>query len=164
MNDLSSAQTQTNTSNAIPPNPLKSKLEFPHFDGSKVRPWLCKCNLYFALNPMSEQQKLDMAAMHMDGKLEIWLHGILTSNPPLTWAEFTDSLALRFDDKTHNQGKRVLLVASLLKARKMARLALRLLVPIWTMKLEHWSKKLILHLIIAWLQTCNNWSCSKGNG
>ncbi|KAG9144844.1 hypothetical protein Leryth_018976 [Lithospermum erythrorhizon] len=34
----------------------------------------------------------------MDGKVEIWLHGILTSNPPLTWAEFTDSLALRFDD------------------------------------------------------------------
>ncbi|GAA0164563.1 hypothetical protein LIER_20164 [Lithospermum erythrorhizon] len=47
---------------------------------------------------MSDQQQIDMAAMHMDGRAEIWLHDLLTSNPLTNWKVFTDALACRFDD------------------------------------------------------------------
>ncbi|GAA0158059.1 hypothetical protein LIER_15180 [Lithospermum erythrorhizon] len=50
---------------------------------------------------MSDQQQIDMATMHMDGRAEIWLYGLVTSNPPpppTNWKAFTDTLACRFDD------------------------------------------------------------------
>ncbi|GAA0148246.1 hypothetical protein LIER_07745 [Lithospermum erythrorhizon] len=69
--ESSSSQTQTMFKNAIPLNPFKPKLEFPHFDGSEVRSFLRKCTRYFSLKPMTKQQKFDMAAMHMDDRAEI---------------------------------------------------------------------------------------------
>ncbi|GAA0186579.1 hypothetical protein LIER_33867 [Lithospermum erythrorhizon] len=36
--------------------------------------------------------------MHMEGRAEIWLHGIMTTNPLQSWHQFTEFLATRFDD------------------------------------------------------------------
>ncbi|KAL7094752.1 hypothetical protein ACP275_11G124100 [Erythranthe tilingii] len=45
---------------------------FPRFDGQYPRIWLWRCNRYFLVNPMNEQQKVFMASMHLDGKVNAW--------------------------------------------------------------------------------------------
>ncbi|XP_012850515.1 PREDICTED: uncharacterized protein LOC105970252 [Erythranthe guttata] len=45
---------------------------FPRFDGQYPRIWLWRCNRYFLVNPMNEQQKVFMASMHLDGKVNVW--------------------------------------------------------------------------------------------
>ncbi|KAL8108056.1 hypothetical protein AgCh_024478 [Apium graveolens] len=48
--------------------PFMPKLEFPKFNGSNSRTWIKKCSKYFELCKISDDQKLDIASLHMADK------------------------------------------------------------------------------------------------
>ena len=48
------------------------KVVFLTFDGSNAHNWIKKCVKYFSLCKISEDQKVDLAAMYMVGKAEVW--------------------------------------------------------------------------------------------
>ena len=48
------------------------KVEFPSFDGNDPKGWIKKCTWYFTLCKSTEEQKVDLAALHLKGQAEIW--------------------------------------------------------------------------------------------
>ena len=52
------------------------KLEFPVFDGKTLRTWIRKAKKYFHLCKIQEEQKMDVASIHMIGKAEAWFEGL----------------------------------------------------------------------------------------
>jgi len=43
------------------------KVEFPCFDGNDPKGWIKKCTRYFTLCKIVEDQKVDLAALHLKG-------------------------------------------------------------------------------------------------
>jgi len=48
------------------------KVDFPHFDGSKLKEWLYKCHQFFSIDETSEDTKVRLAAIHFDGIALQW--------------------------------------------------------------------------------------------
>ncbi|KAE8673195.1 hypothetical protein F3Y22_tig00111807pilonHSYRG00050 [Hibiscus syriacus] len=64
------------------------KLDLQMFDGSNPRGWVRKCQKYFNLVGVPEEQKLDVAAMYLMGKAETWFDGYIIQKHRVTWHEF----------------------------------------------------------------------------
>jgi len=45
------------------------KIEFPTFDGTDPKGWIKKCTRYFSLCRINDEQKVDLAALHLKGQL-----------------------------------------------------------------------------------------------
>ncbi|XP_012827980.1 PREDICTED: uncharacterized protein LOC105949233 [Erythranthe guttata] len=73
-----------------------AKVEFPKFDGEFPRTWLRRCHRYFTLNPMSEQDKVQFASMHLEGKVEDWYTDYIEQLEGLGWENFTNMVLDRF--------------------------------------------------------------------
>ena len=58
------------TRNTIQFNP---NVEFPSFDGLDPKGWIKKCTRYFGLCRNSEDQKVDLAVLHLRGSLRLGL-------------------------------------------------------------------------------------------
>ena len=43
------------------------KVEFPCFDGHDPKGWIKKCTRYFSLCRIQDEQKVDLAALHLRG-------------------------------------------------------------------------------------------------
>ncbi|CAH9082507.1 unnamed protein product [Cuscuta epithymum] len=74
------------------------KLKFPHFDGNNSSMWLGKCKGYFTLCQTPEEQQVDIAALNMSGKGEIWVTSYLVDRIGVDWQEFEADLYARFKD------------------------------------------------------------------
>ncbi|XP_015161375.1 uncharacterized protein [Solanum tuberosum] len=76
-----------------------SKIEFPRFNGSDLRSWLCKVDQFFSLDEIPYNQKVKIASLHFDG-LSIECHlAYLRSRQHLpypTWEEYLFALTDRF--------------------------------------------------------------------
>lgn len=81
------------------------KVTLAHFDGSDectTRAWAQKFYNYLALRPMSEDEAIRFATLHLDGiEHEWWYHGLVTLGHYLitTYNEFTNELIERFDKR-----------------------------------------------------------------
>lgn len=53
------------------------KLEFPKFKGMNRRMWIKKCDKYFSLRKVHEDQKVDLACLNMIDKAENWMSSYL---------------------------------------------------------------------------------------
>lgn len=49
-----------------------SKVDFPKFDGKKLREWLYKCNQFFTLDGTAEDAKVRLASIHLEGVALQW--------------------------------------------------------------------------------------------
>ncbi|KAK9715885.1 hypothetical protein RND81_06G196600 [Saponaria officinalis] len=79
------------------------RIEFPVFDGSNSSLWLKKCARYFSLCRISDAQKVDLAALNMIGKAELWVISYLAVHKGVDWDTFVVDLMSRFrDDMSHN--------------------------------------------------------------
>ncbi|KAE8661535.1 hypothetical protein F3Y22_tig00113725pilonHSYRG00880 [Hibiscus syriacus] len=78
------------------------KLELQMFDGSNPRGWVRKCQKYFNLLGVPEEQKLDVAAMYLMGKAETWFDGYIIQKHRVTWHEFEADLCHRFCDRNYS--------------------------------------------------------------
>jgi len=68
-NDSAGSEEVQSRRNIMHFNP---KVEFPAFDGSNPRNWVKKCAKYFNLCRISDDQKVDLASMHFQGKAKTW--------------------------------------------------------------------------------------------
>lgn len=82
-----------------------NKVMLPHFDGSdssSARAWIQKLDNYLALRPMTEEEAIKFATLHLDGVAhEWWYHGLVTlgHRSITTYDEFTNRLTERFEKK-----------------------------------------------------------------
>ncbi|KAL4351193.1 hypothetical protein GQ457_06G016870 [Hibiscus cannabinus] len=91
-----------NTTFGNPGNLLpRVRIELQPFEGDNPRGWLKKCNKYFTLFGIPEENRLDMASMYLMGKVETWFDGYILQKHRVTWAEFQADLCHIFTDKTY---------------------------------------------------------------
>jgi len=79
------------------------KVEFPTFDGSNPRNWVKKCAKYFNLCRISDDQKVDLALMYLQGKAETWFSSYILGRNHIVWDDFIVDLCARFRDDMGRQ-------------------------------------------------------------
>jgi len=80
------------------------KVEFPSFDGSDPKEWVKKCTRYFSLCWINEDQKVDLAALHLKGPAEVWFGSYMLGRRNISWEKFILDVYARFRD---NLGSKV---------------------------------------------------------
>ncbi|KAG8376226.1 hypothetical protein BUALT_Bualt09G0041000 [Buddleja alternifolia] len=87
--------SETHVSNYTP----FPKIEFPHFDGENPRSWILRSNRYFqVINTISEEQKVTLASVYLEGKAELWFQGYMEGKELPSWQQFTIAILERFDE------------------------------------------------------------------
>ncbi|XP_071925383.1 uncharacterized protein [Coffea arabica] len=79
------------------PNP--PKVDLPFFEGDRPQEWIRKCEKYFLIHQLPEDQKLEVMEMYLVGKAEIWFQGVKRSKGRISWEEFYELLKRRFGDR-----------------------------------------------------------------
>lgn len=60
--------------------------------------WIKKCNKYFSLCKVQEDQKVDLACLNVTDKAENWVASYLAARRNVDWTEFVMDLTTRFRD------------------------------------------------------------------
>lgn len=86
------AQTQNHYSTRI------SKIEFPRFDGSKVKEWLYKCEQFFSLDNTPLESKVRLASIHLEDSALQWHLNYMWSNFNIypSWPQYISDITMRF--------------------------------------------------------------------
>ncbi|KAI0519065.1 hypothetical protein KFK09_006505 [Dendrobium nobile] len=72
------------------------KLKMPIFEGDDAYGWIYKVERYFAVNGLTEEEKLSAAGLCLEGKALSWYQWRDQRRPIRSWGEFKDSLLERF--------------------------------------------------------------------
>ncbi|XP_027156574.1 uncharacterized protein LOC113757594 [Coffea eugenioides] len=75
------------------------KVDLPFFEGDRPQEWIRKCEKYFLIHQLPEDQKLDVMEVYLVGKAEIWFQGVKRSKGRISWEEFCELLKRRFGDR-----------------------------------------------------------------
>ena len=82
-----------------------NKLTLPMFDGSgktTAQSWIHKLDTFLALRPMTEEEAIKFATLHLEGAAhDWWSHGMVTlqHNQVTSYQDFVDRLVEHFDKK-----------------------------------------------------------------
>ncbi|KAL0376670.1 UNVERIFIED_CONTAM: hypothetical protein Scaly_0784600 [Sesamum calycinum] len=79
------------------------RMEFPLFNGEEARIWVRRCNRYFQMIPIPEEQKVPLASVYMQGRAELWYQGHVEKRGVPTWSELTIIVLERFEDLDHER-------------------------------------------------------------
>ncbi|KAL2905959.1 Transposon Ty3-I Gag-Pol polyprotein [Bienertia sinuspersici] len=60
--------------------------------------WIKKCNKYFSLCKIHDEQKVDLACLNMVDKAESWMSSYIVVKKNVDWSEFIINVAARFKD------------------------------------------------------------------
>ncbi|KAK8946779.1 hypothetical protein KSP39_PZI006804 [Platanthera zijinensis] len=75
------------------------RLDFPHFSGEYLMPWIYKCDQFFEIDGTPEDMKVRMASVHLEGKALYWhqsyMKARLTRQWP-NWEEYSQSYMKAF--------------------------------------------------------------------
>jgi len=71
------------------------KLDFPRFDGTEPVTWILKAQQFFTYSQTPENQKVPIAAFHMEGRALTWYHWLMDAHTG-GWEEFVFALKTRF--------------------------------------------------------------------
>ena len=83
----------------------RPKLNFPSFDGeSDPLPWLTKCTSYFRGMRTMEEEKVWLAALHLEGVAAEWYYALERDHGVLSWARFSDFVNMRFGPPLRTNG------------------------------------------------------------
>ncbi|PIN25072.1 hypothetical protein CDL12_02189 [Handroanthus impetiginosus] len=75
------------------------KVEFPYFDGVDAKGWIRKCNWYFqVISTFPDDQKMPLASVHFQGKVEVWFQNFIGGRAIQTWEELVIVVMEHFDD------------------------------------------------------------------
>jgi len=72
------------------------KLDFPRFDGTEPVTWILKAQQFFTYSQTPENQKVPIAAFHMEGRALTWYHWLMDAGHTGGWEEFVFALKTRF--------------------------------------------------------------------
>ena len=64
------------------------KVQFPVFDGTDPRGWVKKCTQYFTLCRIIGEQKVDLTALHLKGRVKVWFNSYILGRSNVIWEEF----------------------------------------------------------------------------
>ncbi len=78
------------------------RLNFPIFTGEQPRNWVRRCERYFDIYGIKEQQKLEIIALHLEAKADTWFQGYIAERESVNWRDFTEEACKRFDNKDLN--------------------------------------------------------------
>nr|CAD1817770.1 unnamed protein product [Ananas comosus var. bracteatus] len=73
------------------------RLDFPYFNGDNPRSWVRRCEKYFEIYGIKEHQRLELATMHMEPKVDTWFHGLVAEKGVVSWETFALDVCKRFD-------------------------------------------------------------------
>lgn len=96
---LSSALNGSGNSEGTPRQPFQIrnvKLDFPRFDGTEVLNWIFKVEQFFDYYSTPDNQRLTIAAVHLDKDVVPWYQMITRNNPFRSWGAFTRALELEY--------------------------------------------------------------------
>ncbi|KAL4290632.1 hypothetical protein GQ457_14G012640 [Hibiscus cannabinus] len=79
---------------------FRPRIDLQLFEGDNPRSWVKKCQRYFSLFAVPENQKLEVATKYLIGKAEYWFDGYIMQKHKATWHEFAADLCHKFCDKT----------------------------------------------------------------
>lgn len=78
------------------------KLDFPRFDGERMKEWLSKVEQLFAMDNTPEELKVGLASLHFDGLASTWHQAVIQSDLGLDilrdWAFYKTLLKERFEE------------------------------------------------------------------
>ena len=78
-------------------HPKHKKWDFPHYDGtSDPMPFLHKCEAYFRQHLTMPEERVRMAAYHLDDAAQLWFIQLQEDEGTPSWGNFKDLLDLRF--------------------------------------------------------------------
>ncbi|KAF9623238.1 hypothetical protein IFM89_000727 [Coptis chinensis] len=75
------------------------RAEFPRFNGEEPRVWVKKCQRFFTVNPIAEDQKVLFDSLYFEGKVETWFQSFYETYEGITWDDFTKTICGRFSDE-----------------------------------------------------------------
>lgn len=78
------------------------KFDFPKFDGTNPRDWVRKCEHYFLLHKIEDSQKVYLASVHFDDKVEPWFFDYQQGKTNIPWESFVMDLCVQFEDVAHD--------------------------------------------------------------
>lgn len=55
-----------------------------------------RCDQFFKIYPMDDEQKLISVGLHLDGEAGSWYLAYYKSHPRLTWLQFVEGIEVRF--------------------------------------------------------------------
>ena len=64
--------------------------------GALQRQWVKKCAKYFNLCKIPDDQKVDLALMHLLGKAKVWFSSYIIGRKHIEWDDFIVDLCARF--------------------------------------------------------------------
>jgi len=67
--------------------PKLAKLNFPKYDGLEdPTSWVCRAEQFFEFQNTPEEEKIPLAAYHLEGEAQLWYQLFKESEEELTWA------------------------------------------------------------------------------
>ncbi|KAG7579311.1 Integrase catalytic core [Arabidopsis thaliana x Arabidopsis arenosa] len=80
------------------------KIDFPRFDGTRIKEWLFKVEEFFGIDRTPEDLKVKMAAIHLDSHASTWHQSFIQSSDGLEvlydWKGYVKLLKERFEDES----------------------------------------------------------------
>lgn len=77
----------------------QTKVDFPSFDGNRVREWLFKCERFIELDDTPTDMKVTIVSVYLS-RFAMECHYTFVNNRmlqgPISWAEYADAVATRF--------------------------------------------------------------------
>ncbi|CAH9093858.1 unnamed protein product [Cuscuta epithymum] len=79
------------------------KVEFPTFEGQNAKLWIQKCERYFTLFNIPDNQKVNLASLYLEGRAASWFGHYIGSKKRLKWKHFIADVNARFKDNLSNK-------------------------------------------------------------
>lgn len=74
-----------------------TKLDFPMYNGGEdPTSWMCRVEQFFEFKKTEEEEKLPMAAYHLEGEAQMWYQLFRESGEVLTWDSLKMALHTRY--------------------------------------------------------------------
>ncbi|XP_071709300.1 uncharacterized protein [Rutidosis leptorrhynchoides] len=81
--------------------PKKLTMDFPRFGGSDPAEWLYKVKKFFQFHNISEDKKLMLVSMHLDGLASNWFQWLEVTNQLHSWMDFVIALKVQFGPSSY---------------------------------------------------------------
>jgi hypothetical protein len=98
--DDSAASTSRNSRNKGTQGAINSKvakLEFPRYDGTNdPTSWVCRVGQYFEFQNTEDENKVMLAAYHLEGEAQLWYQIFKEDEEDISWEKLKDTVHVRF--------------------------------------------------------------------
>ncbi|CAI9092866.1 OLC1v1028209C1 [Oldenlandia corymbosa var. corymbosa] len=74
------------------------RIELPVFTGTNTWEWLRKCDEYFLLHQILDDQKVDYMELYLEEEADSWYQSTRLMSPQISWKEFCQELIACFAD------------------------------------------------------------------